>query len=107
MVELALVGVRAHSGAGRDCSGSRCRLLDLLLETWECSAGCAARDGFLGGLQAGPAIGAGTRARGAEMKAMKIVLAFVAVAAMCSTAYAESRRIMGGSAGGNKYQFSY
>jgi hypothetical protein len=40
-------------------------------------------------------------------KTIKIIAAFVVLAALCSTAHAESRRIMGGSAGGKKYQFFY
>jgi hypothetical protein len=41
------------------------------------------------------------------MRTGKIVLSAVAIVGLCLPALAESRRIMGGSAGGSKYQFFY
>src|SRR5262245_47358947 len=105
VVEMALEWFGARAGAGRDCASCRCCLLDLLLEACQCAG--AAWDCLTSGLQTGAAAGAGPCPRGAKMKAVKIIAALVVVAALCAPAYAESRRIMGGSAGGNKYQFFY
>ena len=41
------------------------------------------------------------------MRTAKVALAAAAILSMCVPALAESRRIMGGSAGGDKYQFFY
>src|SRR5262245_4313537 len=41
------------------------------------------------------------------MKTLKIVLALFSVLVGCTPAFAQSRRIMGGSAGSSRYQFFY
>src|SRR5437762_768893 len=99
-VEVALDGHAAR--AGPDCFGSGRfdRALDPLHETRYASANGSAVAGVACGLSTRKATGASGRCRRAKMSIRKIVLLALAVTGLCATSFAESKRLLGGSAGG-------
>src|SRR5678809_963917 len=90
---------------GRCCGN---RAVDLSLSSRSSTAGGAARYRIVGGFQTRAATGACCCGeRRTEMSARKILFALVVFMTLSVPALAQSRRLMGGSAGGRKYQFFY
>src|SRR5262245_28819104 len=88
---------------------NRCAACDLNIsfETGLCTSHQPPFDSVLIRLQAGAATRADRRFRRTKVRLRKIAFAAVILISLCVPAFAESRRIMDGSAGGNKYQFFY
>src|SRR5262245_39091631 len=107
MVAMAADGNRSHTGSRCDCGCRSCRSVDLSLSSQRCASSCAARNGIAGGFQTGAAVAAGGRHGRPKMKAAKIAFSLAVFMALSLPAFAQSRRLMGGSAGGSKYQFFY
>src|SRR5262245_53735287 len=101
---------RQHSCAGSRRGGGRCfaRLVDSTLATGRSCTGCSAGDGIAGRLSTCTTAAARCGCGRTKMRFGRIALTVVvAVIGLCAPALAQSRRLMGGSAGGSKYQFFY
>src|SRR5262247_2765339 len=108
-MELAVERHRSRAGSSGACCSSIDWTVDLSLETDRSSSHCRpASHRVAHRLQTRASTGtsAGIR-RSEEMRVNKIAFAVVIALIACLPALAQSRRIMGGSAGGSKYQFFY
>src|SRR2546429_666803 len=101
---VVAMAIHGHgSGAGSAGAGGGCLAcaLDPSLEAGRSCARCATSYGFADGFSTGAATEAGPGGRRAKkMRARKTMLTAAVFISLCLPAFAQSQRIMSGSAGG-------
>src|SRR5215471_21063499 len=107
VVVLAADRHDTHSGSRRPRRGGFDCALDPLFASCQSCPCSGARLCIVGGLPARSPTGTSACWRRTEMRLIKAVLAVIGIISLCSPASAQSRRLLGGSAGGSKYQFFY
>src|SRR6185369_4186430 len=107
MVALAVDRHGSHTGSGRAGRCCSCRNLDLSLSSGGSTSGGATWDRIVGGFQTRASTAACRGDWRTEMSVRKVLLIFVVLMSFSLPALAQSRRLMGGSAGGRKYQVFY